>query len=686
MQGKKWKKFLGLDLWPLEIYFYFLSVLLIYGSWTGFVLDDQRSNLVTSLLAVVLGTLVCSLTHWILKKLLARTPYGGLLVLVPPLALIYCLYELFQGLAKDGNLGDLEVALWTGGFFLIQWIFIRSLLALVHREKRGGLAFVFGLVLQSLLVVFLAFPGIQSPQRQRVDLEKARVQGQASQEFYYGRPPFKTVNLSPYVSYNGFNKKLRDYYWGFSLSEAPLRGKVYLPKEKRAPVLFLVHGNHNMTTKSELGYDYLGRYLAQRGIATVSVDESFLNGYLGKGVGNENDARAILLLENIQELFQKNKDPKSPFYQAFDEDKLFLAGHSRGGEAVHLAADFTERDHYPDEASRSLNYPLKIKGVMTLSPTSGQYTPAGHSSSLKNIFYLTLQGSHDADVNSFMGDDGYKHVSNTDPKLYKMAIYAGFMDHSGSNDLWKSDKILPKALFYNRKDLLSRSSQKALVAKTLEAFMEDILEGKEDFYTNPEKYLPRNLYWIKKERGGEEVLADFEEDSLIATNSWGGKSQVLGANSYREEALGHMNSGGPDTFHGLNMSFTRTAQYQMDLPDFHLGDGDYLRLDLSNQGGEEVDIQVLLQDQEGRQAYLNPKIQGLEPSLDFALTKFYLFNKKETNKTAFQSLDFSLDQEEVQKTGLDPSRLASIKIMFKTENNGNIILDEVGVGRGQESR
>jgi hypothetical protein len=77
-----------------------------------------------------------------------------------------------------------------------------------------------------------------------------------------------------------------------------------VPAEKYdCPVVFIIHGNHNLTTESYEGYAYLGEYLASHGYVTVSVDSNACNGCVFGGLAGENDGRAVLLLNNIEQLF-----------------------------------------------------------------------------------------------------------------------------------------------------------------------------------------------------------------------------------------------------------------------------------------------------------------------------------------------------------------------------------------------
>ena len=103
--------------------------------------------------------------------------------------------------------------------------------------------------------------------------------------------PSTTVDLSAFAERSTLTRACMQMYFGYDLDEAPIAGKMWYPKDKKnCPVLFIVHGNHDYTTPSYLGYDYLGEYLASFGYAVVSVDENVCNDLL-----DENDARAVLL-------------------------------------------------------------------------------------------------------------------------------------------------------------------------------------------------------------------------------------------------------------------------------------------------------------------------------------------------------------------------------------------------------
>ena len=154
----------------------------------------------------------------------------------------------------------------------------------------------------------------------------------------------RTVDLSPYVAKEKkWHRIYRSFFTKHTRKDAPIAGKIWFPKEaENCPVVFMAHGNHSITAESYRGYDYLGEYLASHGYVFVSVDENILNERSG-----ENDARAVLLLENIGEILEKNGDESQPVYSKIDEDNIALMGHSRGGEMIADAYLFNEYDAYP---------------------------------------------------------------------------------------------------------------------------------------------------------------------------------------------------------------------------------------------------------------------------------------------------------------------------------------------------
>lgn len=283
-----------------------------------------------------------------------------------------------------------------------------------------------------------------------------------------------TVNISRFAENEGLGGFFKERYQGYPLTEVPLSGMVWYPKEAfHCPTLFIIHGNHNWITDSYLGYGYLGAYLASHGYVVVSVDENACN-----GLSNENDGRAVLLLENIRQLERYNQQEGSSLYGKIDEGNLALAGHSRGGEAIATAYLFNDLEYYPENGNCAFQYHFSIKSLAAIAPTCGQYRPSGRDVELKDVNYLALHGANDQDVFTFMGMEQYENVTFSGEKdCIKTSLYLAGANHGQFNSLWgKYDLMEPVNRALNVKNFISEEEQQQVAKLFLRAFLEVTLE------------------------------------------------------------------------------------------------------------------------------------------------------------------------------------------------------------------
>jgi hypothetical protein len=112
------------------------------------------------------------------------------------------------------------------------------------------------------------------------------------------------------------------------------------------------------------GYGYLGELLASRGFIMASVDENFLNG----GISRENDARGWMLLQHLKQWRRFNDSTGSPLQGKVDMNRIALMGHSRGGEAIAVAASFNRLTNYPDDATIKFDFNFNIKSLVAIAP------------------------------------------------------------------------------------------------------------------------------------------------------------------------------------------------------------------------------------------------------------------------------------------------------------------------------
>eukprot|EP01035_Chromulina_nebulosa_P037136 gene37136-50097_t len=125
-----------------------------------------------------------------------------------------------------------------------------------------------------------------------------------------------------------------------------------------------------------------------------------------------------------------------------DMGRIGLMGHSRGGEAVAVAAAFNGLNHYPDDATQVFNYDFNIGAVVAIAPVDGQYKPRARPTPLKDVNYFVIHGSLDGDVTSFMGASQFSRDRLTgEVPAFKAQLYVKDANHGQFNTSWGRDDI-----------------------------------------------------------------------------------------------------------------------------------------------------------------------------------------------------------------------------------------------------
>lgn len=332
---------------------------------------------------------------------------------------------------------------------------------------------------------------------------------------------------------SGWKGKLRNRYWGFDRRAFSLNGRVWYPEgEGSFPLVLCVHGNHSMREYSDPGYEYLGEHLASRGYIFVSVDENFLNGDWTDTYGTESDARGWVLLEHLKVWRGWNAEEGHLFQGKADMDRIALIGHSRGGEAVAVAASFNRLPRYPDDASLEFDFDFNIRGIIGIAPVDGQYTPADQRTPLENINYLLLHGSHDGDVSNFSADRQYKRLEFNDGKYwFKTSIYVYRANHGQFNTVWgDSDWGMPGGYFLNRKEFITGEEQRQVAKVYIGAFLDAIMKDRREYlplfrdFRTGEHWLPETYYINRFEDSETRYIADFDEDIDVTTATVAGST------------------------------------------------------------------------------------------------------------------------------------------------------------------
>jgi dienelactone hydrolase len=524
----------------------------------------------------------------------------------------------------------------------------------------------------------------------------------------------------------------RTRFWGFDSKKLPVQGRVWYPDGPGPfPLALIVHGNHSMEDYSDPGYAYLGELMASRGIIFVSVDENFLNSSLSDllgipdaGLKEENDARGWMLLEHVRVWTAWNQTPGNPFHGRVDTSHVALLGHSRGGEAVAVAAAFNRLPFYPDNARIKLGYNYAIRGVAAIAPVDGQYKPAGIGTPLENLSYFVLHGAADGDVQSFHGSRVYHRVKFTDKDFhFASTLYINDANHGQFNTGWgrfDNGKEIG-ARFLNYAQIMPGADQRRIAKVYLSAYLETILHDQtgylplfQDHRVAP-GWLPDGIYLHQFRDSTYQVVADYEEDIDVTTTTMpGGKCSGERLCDWKEREV-KLKWGDMDTravFLGWNTKESGGAgSYTIALPEKGLTLNDKSALIFSMADAKEdpspfdpdkkddkkdkdkkkddkaeekkkdepVDLTIEVTDAAGEKARLPLSTVGrLQRQIPTHVMKFDWLGGTARFEPLFQSFDFALSAFAAANPKFKPETLRAVRFVFDRTEKGVVILDDVG--------
>ena len=129
-------------------------------------------------------------------------------------------------------------------------------------------------------------------------------------------------------------------------------------------------------------------------------------------------------------------------------DEIALIGHSRGGEAVAIAASYNTLPFFPDDATLKFDYNFSIKALVAIAQIDRRYR---RRSKLENVNFLALQGSYDSDESAFHGLRQFNRVRFSDDNYwFKAGVYIHGANHGQFNTDWgHEDSGLPSSWLLN---------------------------------------------------------------------------------------------------------------------------------------------------------------------------------------------------------------------------------------------
>lgn len=496
-----------------------------------------------------------------------------------------------------------------------------------------------------------------------------------------------TTDISGYANRNGFDGKVKKFFFKYDLSEVPVAGKIWLPENvEKAPVLFIIHGNHEYPVKSYLGYDYLGEFLASWGYAMVSVDEQCCNDLWG-----ENDGRAILLLENIKKIREQNSWKESPLYNKFDMENIVLAGHSRGGEAIATAQYFNKSERLVDNGNTMLGYDFNIKGLIAISPTVDQYKPANKAVLLKDLNYLLIHGTNDQDVCSVEGEKQYNNIKfSGETDSFKSSLYVYGANHGQFNTLWGLyDLPAPISWYFDVKDFISGEDQRKILCGFVKTFLDVTLMGDKTYkslFSNVEKYvaaMPATAYEQTYDDSGFEYLFDFDGNCQLGkTENPDVSLQVQNANSWYEN-IRETGEYGPSENYSLGFNWENNKKkntfLEIELKDFDFTDKSFtFKLADKNDDSKNtsfMNYEVVFYDVNGMRKTAR-ELRKVYPPLAVQLYKVDVLSKSYDYKHQFTTV-FVGQEDFTQNIAFDFKNIAKIEIRFPYEK-GSVEIDDIG--------
>ena len=516
----------------------------------------------------------------------------------------------------------------------------------------------------------------------------------------------KPVDGSPFVKNWS---SIRTKTFGFGPDQMALNGLVWYPDGNGPfPLVIAVHGNHLATDYSDPGYAYLGKLLASKGYIFVSIDENFLNTspyddlFMLKVLKNENSARGWLMLEHLKVWEEWNNTRDNPFFNKVDMSRISLIGHSRGSEAVTVAAAYNKLSASPENGNIKFDYNFGIRSIVSIAGTDGQYKPAGQPTQLKDISYLAIHGSHDMDVSSFDSASQYSRIGFSDKSPhFKAAVYVYGANHGQFNTEWgRGDSVGFGNKLYNTAQLLPQKEQLQVAKVLISSFLEATLQKKTQYRSvfqdigYAREWLPDTMYISNYWDGNTKLITNFDEDIDLSTTTMSGGRLVGNAlKKWKEEKVKMKYDFG--SYSAVRLDWNRTTtrglpSYTVDLTDtglaaeasssivFSIAD----REDKKKSGMQEalVDLTVQVADKSGNTASLPlSSVASLLPMLEGDIVKWPFTSLLPTREPIFQNFTFRLADFKTVNPAFQPEQISRVSFIFDKTDKGSIYLRDVGI-------
>ncbi|WNF35088.1 alpha/beta hydrolase [Bacillaceae bacterium IKA-2] len=492
--------------------------------------------------------------------------------------------------------------------------------------------------------------------------------------------------------------RFRKFFWGFDEKKLPVNGRVWMPQgEEKFPLVLMVHGNHRMENFSDAGYEYLGELLASRGYIAVSVDQNFLNYSNWTGIPkNDMKLRTWVLIQHLLQIDQFKGMPESPFYQKVDMDRVAVIGHSRGGQAAAMVADYQK--WFDSDLSLAGMENINVQAVIGIAPTERKAD--GMWPELNNVSYLTLHGARDGDVHNYHGDRQFSRTSiEADSDKFKAGVYIAEANHSQFNQDWgKMDQKLPGGLFLNKNQIMDPDKQREVAKVYISAFIESTLGGNEQYIPlfrdvrHGSEWLPNTQYVTRFENSEFHPIVNFNKTNSKTKFPKGITAEAIGFDIWEIESAVNR-SGNKKAKQGMVFEWENTGTYTLSIPeDYRMeylnGSFESFYISMANLDDENTTdpkLTVTFEMSNGKTANVPlERYKEIAPSIHTQYTRNrYLediFRKGKysvATEPVFQTYEIPMEYFKKLNRDLKLQEIERITISFKN-GPGKLMVDDIG--------
>lgn len=401
------------------------------------------------------------------------------------------------------------------------------------------------------------------------------------------------------------------------------------------------------------------------------------------GLPGADRARAWLVVQHLRQ-WEAWQEGDGPVEGPLDLEQVALIGHSRGGEAVAAATALVAAGADPDLPGQELSTGARVSTVVALAPSDGLVPVGDEPVMLEDVNYLTLAGSHDADVGAFAGSNQFARTATTADTV-KAAVAIHRADHAQFNARWGRYDVglgLAKHVL-DRAALLDPEEQRQVATVLVSAFLDNTLRGDAaagalfDGDLPEAAWLPRTGYRVAAASGERGGVIDFTDASVTGD----GLQTPLGPVGL-DGAVGTvaplpLRAGTSDnaTLH-LGLDGERGT---VTLPAAELGPGDWVVVDLARlePGPQSVTATLEVADTSGVTASCPVTgEEGIPDHLSGRTVKLGLLQPTALSEPALQT--YAVQLTCAADAGVDVVGIESVTLVLESDAPVTVLIDNIG--------